>query len=258
MIVAAKHSEKFTFRKSVVIALSFVFFLWLIRALEDSFTVDLGVWGILPRSITGLVGIFAAPLIHGSAIHLLSNTFPLILLLVAVFYFYDKIATEVFLWIYFATGFWVWVVARQAYHIGSSGLVYGLAAFLFFSGIFRRDVRSTAVAVAIAFIHGGMVQGLVPGHNSVSWESHLLGSMAGIFCSFYFRKEPHIPGLTDTLDANTEEPHDFYLSSTFDGYSFSCSTSSLPYYYIPSSTKEVYYSYDLRKDEGEIFTSSGI
>lgn len=152
--------------------------------------IDLGVWGILPRSLSGLVGILTAPLIHGSAFHLLSNTFPLIVLLVAVFYFYDKIAIEVFIWIYMTTGFWVWVMAREAYHIGASGLVYGLAAFLFFSGIFRKDARSVAVSLAIAFIHGGMLQGLVPTESRVSWESHLLGFAAGIFCSFYFRKVP--------------------------------------------------------------------
>ena len=180
-----------------MIALGFVFLLWFIRALEDSLTVDLGVWGILPRSISGLIGIITAPLIHGSVFHLLSNTFPLLLLLVAVFYFYDEIALEVFVWIYIATGFWVWVIARQAYHIGSSGLVYGLAAFLFFSGVFRKDARSVAVALVIAFIHGGMLQGLFPTESSVSWESHLLGSAAGLFCSFYFRKLP--------ADAEVEE-----------------------------------------------------
>jgi membrane associated rhomboid family serine protease len=257
LIVAEKHSEKFIFRKSIVVALGFVFFLWFIRAVEDSMTLDFGVWGILPRSITGLVGIFAAPLIHGSALHLLSNTFPLILLLIAVFYFYDKIATEVFLWIYFATGFWVWVVARQAYHIGSSGLVYGLAAFLFFSGIFRRDVRSTAVAVAIAFIHGGMVQGLVPGDNSVSWESHLLGSMAGIFCSFYFRKAPHI--LPFQEEDTSIEHTTSQMSSTFRGYSFSEHKQKVLYCYKPSENKNAHYYYNLEKDEvRETFTSSEI
>ena len=145
-----------------------------------------------------MVGILTAPLIHGTFIHLLSNTFPLLFLIVAVFYFYDKIALEVFAWIYLITGFWVWIAAREAYHIGASGLVYGLATFLFFSGIFRRDARSVAVAVAIAFLYNGMVQGIMPGDDpNVSWESHLLGSVAGIFCSFYFRK----------LDRGSGEPN---------------------------------------------------
>ncbi len=251
MIAVEQHSDKFIFRRSIAVALGFVFLLWLIRALEDSMTLDFGVWGILPRSIHGLVGILAAPLIHGSALHLLSNTFPLVMLLIAVFYFYDKIATEVFFWIYLATGFWVWVVARQAYHIGSSGLVYGLAAFLFFSGIFRRDVRSVAVALVIAFIHGGMVQGLVPGDSHISWESHLMGSVAGIFCSFYFRKEPHLTHLQKFTDTDDNIPN--RVSSTFKEYSFR--TTEYRYTYKPAKTKSSKIYLELDENEGR-FTSS--
>lgn len=212
-------SEKFIFRRSIVIALGFVFLLWLVRAWEDVMSIDLGGWGILPRTANGLVGIITAPLIHGSAVHLLSNTFPLVMLLIAVFYFYDKIATEVFVWIYIITGFWVWVIAREAYHIGASGLVYGLAAFLFFSGVFRKDARSMAVSLVIAFIHGGMVQGLVPTQESVSWESHLLGSAAGVFCSFYFRKLPQLPDKKQVEIPETEEATG--LDHTFSGSDFS-------------------------------------
>ncbi len=180
--------------------------------------IDLGVWGILPRTLSGLVGIVTAPLIHGSPWHLLSNSFPLIMLMIAIFYFYDKIALEVFVWIYLATGFWVWVVAREAYHIGSSGLVYGLAAFLFFSGIFRRDARSMAVALIIAFVHGDMLQGLVPTDDNVSWESHLMGSAAGIFCSLYFRKELQLP-VSEQIAAE-HHTNRGRLSSTYQGQSF--------------------------------------
>lgn len=253
MAVITQNSEKYTFRKSIVIALGFVFLLWLIRAVEDSLTVDLGILGILPRSISGLVGIFTAPLIHGSAFHLLSNTFPLIMLLIAVFYFYDKIATEVFIWIYIATGFWVWLVARQAYHIGSSGLVYGLAAFLFFSGIFRRDARSMAVALVIAFIHGGMVQGLVPGDSSISWESHLMGSAAGIFCSFYFRKAPVI----DQQNAGkiTENGVAGKMSSTFSGYEFISYDNTYAYISRTDDKKKDTITYNLQLNKA---TSSEI
>ncbi len=248
MINASVHSDKYVFRRSLVIALGFVFLLWFIRALEDSLTVDLGVWGILPRSISGLVGIFTAPLIHGSAFHLLSNTFPLLMLLVAVFYFYDEIAAEVFAWIYVATGFWVWVIARQAYHIGSSGLVYGLAAFLFFSGIFRKDARSIAVSLVIAFIHGGMLQGLFPTESSVSWESHLLGSAAGIFCSFYFRKTPtSIEDEVDVALPSVEEiqTHDH----TFSKKAFF--VTEVNYHFKKSGKEERRMSYDIRLEKDE-------
>ena len=220
------HSERIVFQRSVLFAGSFTFLLWLVRTIEWGTASNFGMLGILPRSTSGMVGIITAPLIHGTFIHLLSNTFPLLLLLIAVFYFYDKIALEVFAWIYLITGCWVWIAAREAYHIGASGLVYGLATFLFFSGIFRRDARSVAVAVAIAFLYSGMVQGIMPSSDpNVSWESHLLGSVAGIFCSFYFRKLDQGPTKQDrkSLEETT-------ISTTGQQCSFRSSEASSTYY----------------------------
>ena len=219
--------ERIIFQRSVLFASGFTFLLWLVRAIEWGTASNFGMLGILPRHISGMTGILIAPLIHGTFIHLLSNTFPLLFLLVAVFYFYDKIALEVFAWIYLITGFWVWIAAREAYHIGASGLVYGLATFLFFSGIFRRDARSVAVAVAIAFLYNGMVQGIMPGGDpNVSWESHLLGSVAGIFCSFYFRR---IDGGRIASGAKSREEEDLTINRTSKQYHFhSSKTSSAP------------------------------
>ncbi len=209
-------------RQSILFAIGFTALLWLIRAIEWGASLDLGVFGILPRTPLGMVGIITAPLVHGTFLHLLSNTFPLLLLLVATFYFYNKIALEVFLWIYLITGFWVWVAARQAYHIGASGIVYGLAAFLLFSGIFRKDIRSVIVAVAIAFLYNGMLQGLLPNatQQNVSWESHLLGSVAGVFCSFYFRTSGDTPKLPkdntrNVITALNCQNHTFRATSYF-------------------------------------------
>ena len=56
-----------------------------------------------------------------------------------LFFFYKEIALRIFVLIYLITGLAVWVGAREAYHIGASGVVYGLASFLFFSGILRKS-----------------------------------------------------------------------------------------------------------------------
>ena len=151
--------------------------------------------------------------------------------MIAVFYFYEKIALEVFVWIYLVTGFWVWVAARQAYHIGASGLVYGLATFLFFSGLFRKDIRSVAVATAIGFLYSGMLQGIFPTTENISWESHLLGAGAGILCAFYFRrsKRPHSVSMN-----KADAP--FVSTNTFNGYHFRENTA---------------YTYVVKKKAGE-------
>lgn len=184
------NSDVLRFRYSVAYTLSFIALLWLIKTIEWALSFDFGVWGIHPRTLTGTLGIITAPLIHGDFTHLLSNSFPLILLGIGVLYFYRNIAIPVFLWIYFATGIFVWILARDAYHIGASGVVYGLVAFLFFSGLFRRDPRSIAIAFAVILLYGGMFYGVIPTDPTISWESHLLGSMVGICLSFYYKNVP--------------------------------------------------------------------
>lgn len=151
--------------------------------------LDLVTLGIFPRHLSGLVGIVTAPLIHASFNHVLSNIFPLIIMGAAVVYFYSESSQKVFPIIYFATNTLVWLFARESYHIGASGLVYGLASFLFFSGIFRREVRSITVALLVVFLYGGLVWGVLPVDPSVSYESHFYGGAVGFLCSFIFRKK---------------------------------------------------------------------
>lgn len=209
--------DRMLFRRSWLFAGGFTLLLWLVRAVEWGTATSFGGLGIFPRQVSGMVGILTAPLVHGDFIHLLSNTLPMLLLLMAVFYFYPKIALQVFVGIYLITGFWVWIAAREAYHIGASGLVYGLATFLFFSGVFRRDTRSVAVALTIVFLYSGMLQGLLPGPDpSISWESHLLGAAAGIFCSFCYRGSENGEKL---VSPETERNHP--VSYTHVGYEYS-------------------------------------
>ena len=140
-----------------------------------------------------MLGILSAPLIHASISHILSNTPTLLILSVAVMYFYPSSSLKVFAIIYLLTGTLVWLFAREAYHIGASGIIYGLLSFLFFSGVFRRDNRSIALALLVTFIYGGLVWGILPGAKGISWESHLFGGISGIIVSFIYRKEdPYI------------------------------------------------------------------
>ncbi|UII25232.1 rhomboid family intramembrane serine protease [Fulvivirga maritima] len=176
-------------RRSIYYTLAFVSIIWIVKIIEYTFHYNFGDFGILPRTVSGSIGIFTAPFIHGDVYHLLSNTFPLITLGIGIFYFYDKIAITVILLIYIMTGFWVWVAAREAYHIGASGVIYGMLTFLLLSGFLKRDAKSLAVSFIVLFIYGGsFFTGVIPGDQAVSWESHLMGAIAGVFCAIYFRK----------------------------------------------------------------------
>jgi membrane associated rhomboid family serine protease len=169
--------------------LAFVAVLWIIEALSFHFGYRPLQFGIIPRTISGIPGILLSPFIHGNADHLISNTIPLLVVLSGMIYFYREIVFRVVMLIWLFTGFWVWLAARESSHIGASGLIYGLVCFLFFSGLFRKDTRLMAVSMLVTFLYGSMVWGILPVDQSISWESHAFGSVAGIFCAIYFRHE---------------------------------------------------------------------
>ena len=168
-----------------------VLLIWLVKLFEITFDIDLTGYGLWPLQWKGLIGIVTAPLLHANLSHLSANSFPLFFLGALLFYFYKPLAWRVFFLIWFLTGLWVWVFARgEAVHIGASGVVYGLAAFLFLSGILRRDNKLMAITLLIAFIYGGLVWGVFPQffpNQPISWESHLMGLLAGTVLAVYYR-----------------------------------------------------------------------
>lgn len=176
-------------RVSVLIPVLFVILLWIIQLLQWGTNVDFGILGIFPRSFSGLGGIFFSPLLHGSWAHLISNTIPLLVLGFMMIYFYRHIAYRVVLLIWLIDGVGVWLIGRDAYHIGASGIVYGMASFLFFSGILRKNRQLLALSLAVVFIYGSMIWGMFPYVIEISWEAHLIGFLSGIIFAIYYRKQ---------------------------------------------------------------------
>jgi membrane associated rhomboid family serine protease len=188
-----KTSEKKKLVRSLVYPVAFVVLLWIIKILEVSLEFNLVSYGIFPKKISSLIGIITAPLIHADFNHLISNSLPLLFLGIGISYAYPTISKKLFLGVYILHGLLVWIFARQAYHIGASGLVYGFVAFLFFSGIIRRDNRSVALALIVTFLYGGLTWGVLPIKAEISWEAHLFGSLIGILFAFLFRKSDPAP-----------------------------------------------------------------
>ena len=176
------------FEESLVVPVRFVLILWVVYAIGLILPYDLAVLGIYPRSFLGMIGILLAPLIHGSILHLVSNTIPLLFLGIILFLFYDRIANKVFFQCYFFTNILVWIFARSSLHIGASGLVYGLASFLIFFGMFRKDIRSIVISLIILVLYGGLVYGILPQQPGVSWESHLMGALVGLITASQLAK----------------------------------------------------------------------
>jgi membrane associated rhomboid family serine protease len=178
--------EKKKLKHSLMFPVIFVVIIWLVKLSEIVLEPDLSTLGVYPMHTKGLTGIITGPLVHGDLQHLITNSVPIIILGTGLFYFYDSIAWKVFFIIYFLSGIMLWFGGREAYHIGASGLIYGLASFLFFSGILRKYVRLMAISLLVVFLYGGMIWGVLPIDSSVSWEGHLFGGIAGMAMAFYY------------------------------------------------------------------------
>jgi membrane associated rhomboid family serine protease len=178
------------FLLSAIIPFLVITLIWLFWSVEVLFEIDLKKLGIHPQYADGIAGIILSPFIHADINHLFSNTLPLFFLSTALFFFYSEVALRVFILTWFFSGILVWVAGREAWHIGASGVIYGLASFLFFSGVIRRYFRLIALSLLIVFLYGSMVWGIFPGvYRDVSWESHMLGFFSGIILAIWFRKE---------------------------------------------------------------------
>src|ERR1044071_7408327 len=179
---------------SAVVPFRLVFIMWVVFTVEFVYGINLSRFGLEPRSVRGLIGIFTAPMLHGNVMHLLSNTVPLLFLGGTLFFFYNKIGTTVFFRCYFLTNIIVWVFGRGGFvHIGASGLIFGLAAFLISFGALRRDTMSILISIVVIILYGGIFYtGLMPVDPRISVEMHLSGTIVGVGTAFMLRNTKRV------------------------------------------------------------------
>jgi membrane associated rhomboid family serine protease len=184
--------DPLVFSPSVILyPILFVLGMWIVFWAEIRFHLDLNHWGVLPRSIEGLRGVLFSPFIHSNLEHLFSNTMPMLVLSTALFYFYQKDRWRILLLGVLLTGVLTWTIARPAYHIGMSGVIYMLTAFLFFKGIFSKQYQLTALAFVVVFLYGSLVwYAFAGGDPRISWEGHLSGFVVGFGLSLLFKQNP--------------------------------------------------------------------
>ena len=170
----------------------FILLIWIMMGFGWSFDFDWYRLGIFPRRTEGLLGILTSPLIHSNIKHLFSNTVSLFILGWCLFYFYKDMAYAVFPLIWIFSGLITWSIGRESWHIGASGLIYGMSFFLFFSGVFRKYIPLLAISLMVAFLYGSSLWNMFPISewidSSVSWEGHLAGAIGGLVCAVMFRK----------------------------------------------------------------------
>ncbi len=175
--------------QSLRLPFKFMIVMWGVFMVEVIGDLDFGAYGVYPRAFFGLRGVLFAPLIHDDFKHLISNSAPVFVLSFIIMYFYRRVAYRSALMIYLLTGFAVWLFARPVFHIGASGVVYGLLSFVFWSGIFRRSLKSIILALIVTVLYSGYLNGILPNQEGISWESHLLGALVGIFTAYWYKEE---------------------------------------------------------------------
>ncbi len=188
------------------ISVLFLLVIWALFLLAQ--VLPLTQFGTKPRTLEGLLGIVTMPFIHSGWPHLIDNSLPMFLAMVALFGNYPKVATKTVVFSVLLTGTLVWLFGREVNHIGSSGLFYALLTYLFVSGFLKKDIQSIGISVAIAFMYGYMIWGIFPGRAGISWESHMFGLLTGVFLA-YNTKDIDRPVLKDwRLDDDLEEYYD--------------------------------------------------
>lgn len=185
-----KQDWKIAFQAIIFPAL-FVGIIWIVNLIDRTFTLGLYKLGLYPRSFPGLKGILTAPFLHSTDgwEHILNNTPPILVLGWLLFYHYRGIAFQALFFMWFFSQFWVWIIARESYHIGASTLIYALTGFLFFSGVLRRDRKLMATSILVAFLYGSIIWGVFPIKENMSYEGHFFGLLAGIIVAWFYRKE---------------------------------------------------------------------
>ncbi len=180
-------------RLSAWVATAFIALLWLILLLDAVTSLNLQQYGLRPGSTGGLLGVFTAPLLHGGVEHLFNNSIPLLVGLTACLFLYPNSSILVIPAIWLGSGLLGWFIGRPSLHFGASGLLYGLLAFVFLSGVLRRDMRSVSVSLLVAFFYGTMIWGVFPIRLNMSWELHLSGALVGLLMAVLMRKWDRVP-----------------------------------------------------------------
>jgi len=196
------------FRSAALLAAIFVAGIALLHFVDAVLGLGLARLGVVPRDAWGLRGIVVAPLLHADLAHLVSNVVPLLVGGTLLLYLYPDSSRVVLPAVYFGSGAAVWIFGRASIHIGASGLVYGIVAYIFVGGILRRDRRAWAASLLVAFLYGAMVWGVLPLKTGVSWEAHLAGAVIGVALAFALRQRDVPPRKRYSWEDEVAAPDD--------------------------------------------------
>lgn len=210
--------KNFKFTNSVIaVPFCFVLFLWFVFWLEIRFGFDFVQNGIFPRTFSGLQGIIFSPFIHSDIEHLYNNSIPLLLLMASLLFFYTKQSWLVIGYGILFSGAITWLIGRENYHIGASGLIYVLFSFIFFKGILTKYFRLVALSLAVILVYGGLVWYAFPKvDDTISWEGHLAGLFTGLVLSIIYKTPEYKKGIKYDWEHPNFNPQEDKFMQRFD------------------------------------------
>lgn len=195
--------------QALILTIGILVLVWGVFLIDLQFDLGLRRHGNRPLQWTGLKGILTMPFLHGGWEHLWGNTVSFFTLSGILLYFYRGIGPRVLFWSWIGGGTLLWSSGASGNHIGLSGVIYALAAFLFISGVIRRHAVLMRVALGVVFLYGGIVWGVFPIEIGVSWQGHLAGACTGGLLALVLRREgpqpPPSPHLEDDEDEGDAE-----------------------------------------------------
>ncbi len=212
----------FKFTPSSWIIPSFLLLLiWFVFYIENSFNINLGIHGIYPRNFSGLQGVFFSPFLHGDLSHIANNSLPLFILTSALIYFYREVSLKVLVYGILLSGIITWIIGRESYHIGASGLIYVLVSFIFFKGMMTQYYRLMALSLAVVILYGGMIWYVFPtpdvlGSKSISWEGHLAGLLTGFLFAIKFKTPDYVKEIRYDWEKPNFNPSEDMFMKHFD------------------------------------------
>jgi membrane associated rhomboid family serine protease len=177
-------------RQAIVLG-SFVGLLWLLEIVDALILRGmLDGYGIAPRALTSLPAVLAAPFLHAGFSHLLANTIPFVVLGWMVMWRRTSNLFVVFLASAIASGLGVWLFGgAHTLHLGISGVIFGFLGFLLARGYYERSVSAIVVAIVAFLLYGGILWGVLPLQQGVSWQGHLFGFVGGVVTAYMMARQ---------------------------------------------------------------------
>ncbi len=167
--------------------------MWIVFMFEINYGFNFNQFSIYPRKLSSLGGILASPFLHSDLSHITNNTLSFFVLMLIVRFFYKSNYIKIFILGVLLSGLLTWIIARPAYHLGMSGVIYVLASFIIAKSFFSKQYNLIAIAFTVIFIYGSMIWYVFPIDQKISWEGHLSGLISGVVLSFFFKNELDAP-----------------------------------------------------------------